>query len=104
MRKSLNNPTTMLLTLSASAAVLALAHLWVDATPATADVIKDRDYQLVTLKSTTAGESVAVIDNRTGLAAFFIYDEGRRAIVPKAVRPLSDAFITANPTERRRYP
>jgi hypothetical protein len=102
-RNSTNNSVKLIATLSISAALMALAHAWIDPTPAVADVVKDRDFQLITLTASVGGETLGVIDNRTGLIAFFQYDEGRRAIIPRSVRALSDAFIeTPAAPERRR--
>lgn len=99
------NPNTrpkLVAALSISAALLALAHAWIEPAPALADTVKDRDFQLVTLTASVGGDTLGVIDNRTGLIALFQYDEDRRAIIPRSVRALSDAFIEAPAVPERR--
>ena len=59
---------------------------------AAADVLKDRDYSLLSARSTAGGEVVYVLDNRTGLMAIFTWDAGARAFVPSAVVPMSDGL------------
>ncbi len=84
--------TLPIILLSVTAVVLGLANLavWNDARAATS--IKDRDYQLVTARTQDGGEGLYITDNRTGLMAIFTFDPGTRTLVPRAVRPVSDAF------------
>lgn len=78
--------------LSLLAAMLLLANYSVldDAHASTS--IKDRDYQLVTARTQDGGEGLYITDNRTGLMAIFTFDPAARTLVPRAVRPVSDAF------------
>ena len=79
--------------LSVTAAVLFVAHLTLPE-PATASVaIKERDYTAVTGRTTKGGEALYLTDNRTGLLGIFVFDPGKRAITPVAVKPVSDAFV-----------
>jgi hypothetical protein len=78
--------------LSVTAAVLFVAHLTLTE-PATASVaLKERDYTAVTGRTTKGGEALYLTDNRTGLLGVFVFDPGKRAITPVAVKPVSDAF------------
>lgn len=78
--------------LSLTAALLVIANFSVlnDAHASTA--IKDRDYQLTTARTQDGGEGLYITDNRTGLMAIFTFDPATRTLVPRAVRPVSDAF------------
>ena len=78
--------------LSLTAVILFAANLMLPET-ATANVaVKERDYTAVTGRTTKGGEALYLTDNRTGLLGVFVFDPGKRAITPVAVRPVSDAF------------
>ncbi|HTW94545.1 MAG TPA: hypothetical protein VMD30_07120 [Tepidisphaeraceae bacterium] len=62
-------------------------------TPAQADnVIKDRDYQMVTAKIVSGGDGLYVVDNRSGYVVVFTYDPNVRGIRPRSIFPLMNAF------------
>jgi hypothetical protein len=88
--------------LSLSAVMLLAAHLMMPE-PANATVaVKERDYTAVTGRTTKGGEALYLTDNRTGLMGVFVYDPGKRAITPLAVKPVSDAFVgRVNPRDAR---
>ena len=78
--------------LSITATLLTIACL-MPARPADAAfAVKDRDYQLITVQNQQGGDSLYVVDNRTGLMAVFAYDPNGGVLRPRAVRPVSDAF------------
>ena len=78
--------------LSLSATILLMANYFT-AQPAMAlTTIKDRDYSLVTASSQNGGDSLYVLDNRTGRMAIFAYDPAARALVPKKIGDLTVAF------------
>jgi hypothetical protein len=52
----------------------------------------NRDYQAVTAMIPSGGEGLYIVDNRTGLIAIFTYDPNSRSVVPRAARPVTDAF------------
>lgn len=56
------------------------------------EAIKDRDYSLVSAKSARGGETVYVVDNRTGQIAAFSWDAGARQLTPVAAGDLAGAF------------
>ena len=77
--------------LSLTAALLLAAHVLVQ--PAEAgEVIKDRDYQVVTAKISTGGDGLYIMDNRTGQVAVFTYDPASRGLRARQVRNVADAF------------
>ena len=78
--------------LSTTAVILFATHLLLPE-PATANVaVKERDYTAVTGRTTKGGEALYLTDNRTGLLGVFVFDPGKRAITPVAVRAVSEAF------------
>jgi hypothetical protein len=54
--------------------------------------VRERDYSVVTTKSTAGGDALYVADNRTGVIAVFTWDAGRRGVLIRDARPISDAF------------
>ena len=79
--------------LSFTAAVLFVANLLMPVRTAVADeVIKDRDYQVLTARWQANDEALIIVDNRSGQMAAFVYDPNARGVVIKAVRPVMDAF------------
>ena len=52
----------------------------------------NRDYQAITAAIQSGGEGLYIVDNRTGLIAIFTYDPNSRQVVPRAARPVTDAF------------
>jgi hypothetical protein len=79
--------------LSITGALLLIACLLPTAPAGAAFAVKDRDYQLITAPNQAGGDTVYVVDNRTGLMAVFIYDLRAKVLRPKQVRAVSDAFI-----------
>ena len=79
--------------LSLTAAVLFVANLLMPARTAVADeVVKDRDFQVLTARWQANDEALIIVDNRSGQMAAFVYDPNARGVVIKAVRPVMDAF------------
>jgi hypothetical protein len=77
--------------LSVSAAALMIANF--AAPPARAEATANsRDYQAVTAEIQTGGEGLYIVDNRTGLIAIMTYDTNSRTLIPRAARPVTDAF------------
>lgn len=54
--------------------------------------VNSHDYQAVTAAIESGGEGLYIVDNRTGLIAIFTYDPNSRTMVPRAARPVTDAF------------
>lgn len=78
--------------LSLTATLLLIANFSVLNDAQAAMSVKDRDYQLVTARTQDGGEGLYIADNRTGLMAIFSFDPATRTVVPRAVRPIGDAF------------
>lgn len=79
--------------LSLSAVLLTLTTMLIPTSDLQAnEVVKDRDYQLITAEVQGGGEGLYVIDSRTGLMAIFAYDPNTRQLEPRAVRAVADAF------------
>jgi len=69
--------------LSLTATVLLVANYFATPVAHATDTIRDRDYGLVTARSQAGGESLYVLDNRSGLVAVFAYDNSRRQLVSR---------------------
>lgn len=81
-----------IIALSLLAVVLSLSLL-VAPEPTLAQVTtKDRDYTVVTARTSVGSDGLYIADNRTGMVAVFTYDLASRSIRTRTVRPLSDAF------------
>ena len=78
--------------LSITGALLFIACLLPTKQADAAFAVKDRDYQLITVPGIGGGDTVYVVDNRTGLMADLFFDNRARVLRPKQVRPVADAF------------
>ena len=75
-------------------AVVLLVANFIPVQPAVAGTaIRERDYSLVTTKSTAGGDALYVADNRTGVIAVFTWDPGRRGLVVRDARMVTEAFL-----------
>jgi hypothetical protein len=60
---------------------------------AKADVaVNSHDYQAVTSRVQGGGDGLYILDNRTGLIVILTYDPNTRSMIPRAARPVMDAF------------
>jgi len=78
--------------LSITGALLFIACLLPTKQADAAFAVKDRDYQLITVPGIGGGDTVYVVDNRTGLMAVLYFDTRARVLRPKIVRAVADAF------------
>jgi hypothetical protein len=78
--------------LSLSAVVLMLANYFAPQQAQALMSIKDRDFSLVTARTQNGGDTLYVLDNRSGRCAIFSYDPARRTIVPRVVGDMGVAF------------
>jgi hypothetical protein len=91
MRLIMDRKLIAICILTVSAVALMIANFLTP--PAKADVaVNSHDYQAVTARITSGGEGLYIVDNRTGLIAVMTYDPNTRTVVPRAARPLTDAF------------
>jgi hypothetical protein len=81
----------MICILTVTAIGLMIAN-FVTPTQAQGVAVNSRDYQAVTSRIEGGGEGLYILDNRTGLMAVFTYDPNTRSMLPRAVRPVTDAF------------
>lgn len=90
--QNIQNKTFAIGILSLTAIVLAIANYFLSE-PAMAQVaLKDRDYSLVTARTTTGGDALYILDSRTGQVAVMTYDNTAKTVKPRKVRALMDAF------------
>ena len=78
--------------LSVTALLLGVAHWFAPQPARAAEAVKERDYQIVTARVQQGGDGLYILDNRTGQLAVFTYDPAARAVRPRQVRPIADAF------------
>lgn len=78
--------------LSLSAVALMLVNYFAPQPAQALMSIKDRDFSLVTARTQNGGDSLYVLDNRSGRVAVFSYDPARKALVPRVVGEMSAAF------------
>ncbi|MCS7032362.1 MAG: hypothetical protein NZ561_00020 [Phycisphaerae bacterium] len=79
--------------LTITATILLVANLIPLPAPAVASqVLKDRDYSVVTARLPSGGDGLYILDNRTGKIAIFNWDNAQRRIRPQGVVAASDAF------------
>ena len=79
--------------LSISAAVLFIPNLLMPTRTAVADeVVKERDFQVMTERWQANDEALIILDNRSGQMAAFIYDPNVKGLLVKAVAPVMNAF------------
>ncbi|HYE18936.1 MAG TPA: hypothetical protein VEA69_10860 [Tepidisphaeraceae bacterium] len=78
--------------LSITAVLLGIACLLPTPKADAAFAVKDRDYQLITAANQQGGDTLYVVDNRTGLMAIFMYNNNQGVMRPMQVRPVSMAF------------
>lgn len=89
----MDKKTLTIVLLSLSATVLLMTNLLMPTRTVVADeVIKDRDYQVMTAKWEANDEALIILDNRSGQMAAFIYDANARGLVVRAVAPVMNAF------------
>ena len=100
--EKLDKKTFIIGMLSLSAVILFVANLIQPPRAEAQMSIKDRDYQAVTARVIKGGEALYLTDNRTGKMAVFVYDPGKRAVVPVAAGSIANAFGGAGPAAPRR--
>jgi hypothetical protein len=84
--------------LSLTAVVLFVANLFMPPRAIADEVIKDRDWQVVTAHVQQNDEGLYILDNRSGMMAVFTYDPNAKSLVIRDRKPIMDAFIGAGKT------
>jgi hypothetical protein len=81
--------------LAITAAVLVAANYAFRPPPASALVtFKDRDFQMVTARTQEQGDTLYVMDNRTGKIAVYSYDPATRDVRPRVFGDIATLFQT----------
>ncbi len=78
--------------LSLTAVVLLLANLMPRTPVAASTAVAGRDYQAVTARSQQGGETLYIVDNKTGLMGVFVYDTVSKGVVARDVQPVAKCF------------
>ncbi len=87
--------STWVAALAMSAAVLVAANYVFRPAPANALVtFKDRDFTMVTARTQEQGDTLYVMDNRTGKIAVYSYDPATRDVRPRVFGDISTLFVT----------
>ena len=81
--------------LSLTAVILFCANLLVPPKAHANEVVKDRNYQVITARVTANDEALYVLDNRSGQMAVFVYNPSARQLQVRSVKPVMDAFAGA---------
>jgi hypothetical protein len=77
--------------LTVSAVALMIAN-FITPTARADTAVNSHDYQAVTARVQGGGEGLYILDNRTALIAILTYDPNTRSLIPRAARPVMDAF------------
>jgi hypothetical protein len=78
--------------LSLTATVLLLGNYFAPRPALATTTIKDRDFSMVTAAQQTGGDSLYVLDNRSGRVAVYAYDPSSRVIRPRASGEMTTLF------------
>ena len=92
MTVTVDNKTFAIGVLTVTAAILMVAVVNKPREVQAAEVVRGRDYSCVTARLAQGDDGLYVVDGKTGMMAVFVYDPGRKQIVPKAIKPVTDAF------------
>ena len=80
--------------LSLTAGVLVAANYAFRPAPASGLVMfKDRDFQMVTARTQQQGDTLYVMDNRTGKIAVYSYDPATRDVRPRVFGDIATLFV-----------
>jgi hypothetical protein len=88
----MDNKTFGIGILSLMMVVLLVANFMPLNTAQATTTIRDRDFAMVSGHLQGGGEAVYVLDSRSGLVGVINWDNTKRAIAIRAVRPISDCF------------
>ena len=92
MTINVDNKTFAIGILSLTAAAMLLVNLNAPRQAEAAQVVKGRDYQVLTARTAQGDDGLYVVENRTGNMAVFMYDVKGRRIEPRAVKTVMEAF------------
>jgi hypothetical protein len=78
--------------LSLTAALLLVGNYFAPQPAIATTSVKDRDFSLVTAAIQTGGDSLYVMDNRSGRVAVYSYDPSSRTIRPRGAGEMANLF------------
>ncbi|HEV7298573.1 MAG TPA: hypothetical protein VGN72_04350 [Tepidisphaeraceae bacterium] len=81
--------------LSLTAVVLAIGNYLLPEAAHAQEVVRDRDYSLVTARTNAGADALYVLDHRSGQVAVLMYNTGTRTVEARKVRALMAAFAPA---------
>jgi len=87
--------------LSLTAVILFCANLLVPPPARANEVVKDRNYQVLTARIQPNDEALYVLDNRSGQMGVFVYSASARQLQLRSVKPVMDAFAGAGTGRER---
>jgi hypothetical protein len=82
--------------LSLTAALLLIGNYFAPQQAYATTSMKDRDFSMVTAATQTGGDSLYVLDNRTGRIAVYSYDPSGRVIRPRGAGEMANLFVKTN--------
>ena len=88
----MDKKTIGIVLLSVTASVMLALNLAGERTAAASVVVSGRDYKAVTTRSQKGGDSLYILDSKTGEMAVFVYDTGSKSVRVRDVRLVRDAF------------
>lgn len=92
MKIDIDNKTFAIGILSLTASAMLLVNLNAPRQAEAAEVVKGRDYQLLTARTSQGDDGLYVVENRTGNMAVFMYDVKAGRIEPRARKTVMEAF------------
>ncbi len=85
---------TAITVLMVTALLLSLALIFVPSRATAEATIKDGDYLVATMPAVGGNDALYIAETRTaGMFVVLTYDQRARALMPRAARPLDDAFM-----------
>jgi hypothetical protein len=78
--------------LSLTATLLLVANYFAPAPADALMTIKDRDFSMVTARTQQNGDTLYILDNRTGRVAVYSYDPAGRVVRPRVFGDMSTLF------------
>ena len=92
MQKQMDKKSFAIGILSLTATVLLMGNYFAPQPANALMTIKDRDFSLVTALTQQSGDSLYILDNRSGRVAVYSYDPSSRIIRPRAASDMSKLF------------
>ena len=91
-KSSMDRKTFWIGILSLTATVLLMGNYFAPQTAQATMSIKDRDFSMCTARSQTGGDSLFVLDNRSGKVAVYFFDPSGRVVRPRGSGDMSKLF------------